>query len=186
MLKKFLCFPIFCFLFLSGINAQNKSLSNIPTFIPTKNFSYNIKTTDNFIFNGSVTPTIDLIVKNNRLDPMPYKISCTIQTEDGVNYYSLTQSSTINSLDSTLLSFNFYAPNPGFYKVKLQTQDELIGEFNICYEPSKVDYKYYYDKGADFFWQLLRKKNQYKDADYKVIKLRDSRVRPRETYQVDM
>lgn len=184
MLKKYLL--VFQLVLLCSIALIAQTPKHFTTFIPTKNFSFNLKTTNDFVFNGSVNPQINLSVTNNRMDPMPITINCLIQTEDGLNKYFLSQQSTINSLDSTLFSFYFYAPTPGFYKVKLDADGDLIKEFNICYNPSMVDYKYYPDKGIEFYWQMLRKKNNLKGADYKVTKIKENRVRPRDAYKVDM
>ncbi|MEG0891273.1 MAG: acetylxylan esterase [Bacteroidales bacterium] len=171
---------IFAFL-ISSVFALNL----FGTEVVYKTTTYEIKHTGDFVFFGNTNLVVDLNIYNNyRSEPIKCNIKCTIKADNNELIYNLTQQLNVQPIDSASLSFSFYSPKPGFYKVLLEDGDRFIKEFNICYEPEKIYTLYPNIDKSKIFWSNVMNSTMLKSPQYKITKIKEKAYRAREAYSV--
>ncbi len=152
----------------------------------SQGLNFNVKSTENFVFFGTQYPTVDLSMRSIYMDSVRFDISCSIATDEGKMVYLMNQEATVPGGDSTDLSFKFYSADPGFYRVTLADRGDTIKQFNLCYEPEKINKFYPDERDAAAFWGWARKRSYFNDATYKVKKIKYNRAKRRDAYEVSM
>lgn len=156
------------------------------TSLYSQGLEYDVKSTSNLVFYGTNHPTVDLSLKSVYMDSVRYNISCSIATDKGKMVYLMNQKAALAGGDSTDLSFSFYSADPGFYKATLEDRGDTIKQFNICYDPEKINKLYPDERGAEAFWTWLRKRSYYNSATYRVKKVKYNMAKRRDAFHVSM
>ncbi|GEM_PF-5354825 len=129
-------------------------------------YRYRILPTDNWVFWDTTIPTVEFMVSNPgpRSDSKRVRLVVTRDTLTPV--YTFAQDVSLNSGDSTRVTFSFNFLESGFYKVSLFDDGSLLGEFErrstkvvsesvIAYEPQKTPYsRVERPEDFDLFWQM--------------------------------
>ena len=167
-------------------------------------FVYNLFMTSSWVYYGSESPKVTLSAVNTNYKKEKFNIKCDIEQLPDKKLYSFVQETSIDSGDSTLISFAFNSPMPGIYNVKIRNQQDsgthFYYKYNIAYEPQRIDS----ESGLGRFPNM---KNVTKDAaarycdslgyiignrpivaktDYRVTKIKSLDNKERKVYMVEI
>ncbi|MCI1779116.1 MAG: acetylxylan esterase [Bacteroidales bacterium] len=148
---------------------------------------YKVRQNDDWVFYGKNSPEIEISVKNpDSEESVNNKVTFLVSTDKGKKLYEFSQGVSLSPMDSTVISFGFDVPSPGFYKILLKHDGKLIKKFNIGFEPEKIISPP--DPKPDFreFWDKARTELASVDPQYKVKKLRKKCGSLKNVYLVTM
>ena len=134
-------------------------------------------------FSEKIKPRIEVEVSTEGVSSGEIKVEVYKDTKE------LLKSET-KSYDLTrgyvVLLFPYYDLAPGFYRVKISNNDEVVKEFNFGYEPEKIISKT--DRQPDFydFWEDAKEELSRVDPEYKWELIEEASATTREFYLIKM
>lgn len=167
-------------------------------------FIYNLYMNSSWVYYGNESPKVSLSAVNTNYKKEKFNIKCDIEQLPGKPVYSFVQETSIDSGDSTLISFAFNSPMPGIYNVKIRNQQDsgthFYYKFNIAYEPQRIDSesglgrfpdmknitKDAAVKYCDSLAYIINNKPVVAKTDYKITKIKSSDNRERKVYLVEI
>ena len=130
----------------------------LPLFAQTDaSLQVEVKQTGGWVFYAPETPHIEISVKNTGNEKVNQNIRLTVNTDKRMPVYSFAQEVTITPHDSSLISFSFSLPAPGFYRCTVSNEEAEIRKFNIGYEPEAIVSLPDNQPDIDAFWETAKK-----------------------------
>lgn len=106
-------------------------------------FIYYLYMNSSWVYYGNESPKVSLSAVNTNYKKEKFNIKCNIEQLPDKPLYSFVQETSIDSGDSTLISFAFNSPMPGIYNVEIRNQQDsgvhFYYRYNIAYEPQRID-----------------------------------------------
>ena len=159
----------------------------LPLFAQTDaSLQVEVKQTGGWVFYAPETPHIEISVKNTGNEKVNQNIRLTVNTDKRMPVYSFAQEVTITPHDSSLISFSFSLPAPGFYRCTVSNEEAEIRKFNIGYEPEAIVSLPDNQPDIDAFWETAKKELAAVAPDYKMTLLPGQALDKRRLYQVSM
>lgn len=149
-------------------------------------FAYKLYLNDNWIFYGDRSPKITMSIANFNYKKESFLIKCTVKSDSDVPVYTFKQELSVDSNDSSLVSFAFDSPLPGIYKVCLENDLEIIKEFNIAYEPAKIITSVDSLSQRNNYWENIKSELAKVDPNYKLSKVKKMQGEFRDVFLVEM
>ena len=147
---------------------------------------FDVKQTGGWVFYAPETPRIEISVKNTGDEKVNRNIRLTVNTDKRMPVYSFAQEVTITPHDSSLISFSFSLPAPGFYRCTVSNEEAEIRKFNIGYEPEAIVSLPDNQPDIDAFWETAKKELAAVAPDYKLTQLPGQPSDTRKLYKVTM
>lgn len=176
-MKKFVLFSLVTVLFVSGCYRSGEA-----RLIDLK---YEVPVVNGWVWYGDDDVTIKVLGANG--SDVNLKDSLTLRlfsdTGDSLMTISKLFKIKLQSRDSIFFTLN---PDPGFYRVTLESGLGEIKSFTIGYEPEKIISPY--DAQEDFaeFWKRAKSDLSKVRPQYKMTLLKDKSTSERKTYLVTM
>ncbi len=137
---------------------------------------------NNWVFNSINKPEIIIRLMAEGESKGELKLEIHKDTKEDLAEYTKSYDLSSETSDITFpLSLE-----PGFYKISVSNNNNIIKEFNIGYEPEKIVSKA--DRPADFyeFWEKAKNELASTDPEYDLELIKDKSSKYRELYLVKM